>query len=141
MTFKTTSKDKILVRGDSLTLRYRVREKQQSPDDEIQYLDLTGNLATFTMKLIPVQGHDYRDVPPAVVKTSDDSLEIERSDQVDPETKGESRVFLRHEDTRFLPPGVYGYDIQEQTAQGSVYTVAEGRILLRSRPTEAEDQT
>jgi hypothetical protein len=141
MTFKVTSRDKILVRGDSLTLRFRAREKQLNPNDKIVYLDLTGSDITSTVKLTPTTDLDFRDVPPAVVKTSDDTLEILKGDQLDPDEKGMFRVFLKPPDTRFLPPGVYDYDAQITTAQGDVYTLKGGRILLRSRPTEAEDLT
>ena len=141
MTFKATSRDKILIRGDSLTLRFRARAKQLNPNDKIVYLDLTGSTIVSTIKLQPLTNRDFRDVPVAIVKTSDDTLEITVGDQLDPDEKGMFRVFLKHPDTRFLPPGVYDYDAQITTAQGDVYTLTGGRILLRSRPTEAEDLT
>jgi hypothetical protein len=141
MTFKVTSRDKILIRGDSLTLRFRAREKQLNPNDPIVYIDLTGSTITSTVKLRPKTDLDFRDTPPAIVKTNDDTLEILAGDQLDPDEKGMFRVFLKHPDTRFLPPGVYDYDAQITTAQGDVYTLTGGRILLRSRPTEAEDLT
>jgi hypothetical protein len=141
MTYKVDSKDKILIRGDSKTFRFRARAKQLDPGDPIEYLDLTGSLITFTMKMRPTTDLDYRDIPQAVVKTSDDTLEVLVSDQLDPETRGEFRAFLKHPDTRWLPPAVYGYDAQINTAQGDVYTLEGGDIFLRSRPTEAEDQT
>jgi hypothetical protein len=143
VTFKATSKDKILVRGDTLTLRFRIRAKQLNPDDAIVYLDLTGTKLRFTMKLTKPTGLDFRDIPPAVSKTQDDTTEIEIEDQLDDDLQGRFKVFLVATDTRFLPPGVYAYDTQGTTAQGSVFTVPKGggRILLRSRPTEAEDLT
>lgn len=142
MTVLPISKDKILVRGDTRSYLFTLKERQTNPDKEPDRLDLTGSLVTFTMKLTDPRGAvGFQNQKPDVVKTSDDTLEIILLDQGELLTKGQARIFLVHADTRFLPPGVYAYDVQVVTAQGSVITAASGRILLRSRPTEAEDLT
>ena len=142
MTFKLESKDKILIRGDTKRYRFTLREKQVDPNVEPDRINLTGSRVVFTMKLTDPRGAvGFQNTATSVVKTSDDTSEIIVLDQGAVATKGQATIILVTGDTRFLPPGVYAYDVEVTTAQGSVITAACGRILLRSKPTEAEDLT
>ena len=79
---------------------------------------------------------------PTVEKTSDDLTQIEILDQtVDSETEGQLIIKMVPEDTRYLDPGIYVYDVQVTTATGEVYTVTRGRIFLKADASSAEDLT
>lgn len=139
--FDPAASDKNLVRGDDRDYDIFVQRPASSPADLAQAIDLTGSLLTYTLKrLRPDGGAVYADAV-VVVKTSDDTEQIEISDQTQDATKGRAVVHLLAADTRFLVPGVYGYDVQLKTAANKVYTVARGRLYLTGDITAAEDGT
>lgn len=135
------SQHKNLVRGDSRTFNLLVKIPASTPQQVDAPVNLTGAVITFTMK---TENIDYQLKPndPVVIrKTSDDTAEIEVADQNDPELVGKASIYLSPEDTKYLPTGIYRYDIQVKTEAGKVYTVSSGRIYLIMDTTAAEDLT
>ncbi len=143
MTYYPGSADKNLVRGDDRDYDLFVIEPAKTPEQERSPvpIDLTGALITYTLKRLRDSGRSVHADPVVVRKTSLDTLEVEISDQTMPATKGRAVVHLTSADTRFLEPGVYGYDVQVKTAANKVYTVARGRLYLAGDITAAEDST
>lgn len=141
MVYDPLCNDKNLVRGDSRRYRITVREKTTGANPDPARIDLTGSSLKFTMKREPEQRVLQPTAAPVVVKDSDDLTQIEISDQTLAATLGQAVIKLRPDDTRFLDPGSYVYDVQMTTAAGDVYTVARGRIFLLADATSAEDMT
>lgn len=142
MSFEPACVDKILVRGDTRRYRVTVREPKTGDNQDPKRINLTGASALFTAKRQD-QENKFRPVAtPDIEKTSDDLTQIEILDQtVDSDTEGQLVIKLAPEDTRFLDPGIYVYDVQVTTALGEVYTVTRGRIFLKADASSAEDLT
>lgn len=143
MTYYPASADKKLVRGDDRDYDLFVRQPARTPAEEAApvAVDLTGCLVTYTLKRLRDDGRSVHAAPWVVRKTSDDTAEVEIADQTQEATRGHATVHLMGADTRFLEPGVYGYDVQVRTAANKVYTVARGRVYLSGDITAAEDGT
>jgi len=141
MTYYKGSQDKNLVRGDSRVFNLFVKSPASSAQEVDTPIDLTGSIITFTMKSENIDYQLRPNDPVVIRKTSDDTAEVEISDQGDPELIGRATIYLQPDDTKFLPIGIYRYDIQIKTAAGRVYTVSSGRIYLTMDTTAAEDIT
>lgn len=143
MTYYPASSDKNLVRGDDRDIDLFIKEPAMTPEQERSpvAVDLTGSFITYTLKRLRDNGRSVHADPVVVRKTTEDTLEIEISDQTVPATRGRAVIHLMGSDTRFLEPGVYGYDVQLRTAANKVYTVARGRLYLAGDITAAEDGT
>ena len=141
MTYYPASSDKNLVRGDDRDYDLYVVAPAASPAAQAQAIDLTGAELIYTLKLLRPDGKSVHADPVVVRKTSGDTAEIEILDQTQAATKGRATIHLMGADTKFLVPGVYGYDVQVRTAANKVYTVARGRLYLAGDVTAAEDGT
>ncbi len=135
--------DKNLVRGDDRELDLFVTEPAATLAEELNPtpVSLDGARVTFTVKRLRANGRSVHADVVVLRKTSDDTLEIELSDQNLPETVGRAVIHLTAADTKFLEPGVYGYDVQVLTALNKTHTVARGRLYLLGDITAAEDGT
>lgn len=131
------SSEKRLVRGDSRDFDLFVRRPFLTHEDERapEAVDLTNAVITFTMKLLRDDGRSVHAQAPVLVKSSDNTAEIELGSET-----GHATLHLEHEDTRFLEPGVYGYDVQVRLGN-KYYTVARGRLYLSGDFTAAEDSS
>lgn len=127
--------DKEIVRGDSRTMDIFVAIAQETPQDPSGGVDLTGATIIFTMKKWRTDGKPVHADPPSIRKTSEDSSEIEITGAA-----GEAVLYLRPEDTKWLDPGTYVYDVKVHLA-GEVFTVQMGRIYLVAGVGSAEDTT
>ena len=137
------STTKAMTRGDSKDFRITLTTP---PPPECKNLppprlDLTGGILVFTMKAWRVDGRPVSADAVVIRKTSDDTSEIEILSQVDAATKGQAVIHLLPQDTKFLAPGVYRYDVQLTTAAGKVYTVVSDQLYLRDDVSSAEDLT
>lgn len=137
MTFFAGSVDKELVRGDDRDLPLVFAGPRPNPQTAGTPINLTGALITFTAKLIRANGAGVHADAPSIRKTSDDTAEIEVMDAVN----GVAVVHLVGADTRFLPPGVYAYDVQLRLSTGQTYTTRRGKIYLVGDVSSAEDIT
>lgn len=143
MTYYPASSDKKLVRGDDRDYELFIRQPARTPAEEQSPtpIDLTGSLVTYTVKRLRDDGRSVHAAPVVIRKTSDDTAEIELADQTQDATRGRAVIHVTGADTRFMEPGVYGYDVQVRTAANKVYTVARGRLYLAGDITAAEDGT
>jgi hypothetical protein len=143
MTYFPESEEKKLVRGDDRTFNLFVRLPATTPAEEASPtpVDLTGCRLTFTLKRLRADGKSVHADAVVLVKTNDDTAEIEVSDQEVAETRGRASIYLTREDTQFLAPGPYAYDVQLRTAANKNYTVLRGRVYLDGDVTAAEDGT
>lgn len=142
-TFGTGARSKVLVRGDSRDFKLTLTTPPAAGmlDQPAPRLDLTDALLTFTMKKQRVEGQAVHQDPVTISKSSDDTAEIEILDQLVDETKGQCVIHLQPQDTKFLEPGVFRYDVQLRTASGRIYTVVNDQLFLRDDITSAEEQT
>jgi len=107
MALNTTNLQPIY-RGDSRNYNINITKSNGDPEP------ITGWKFYFTAKL------DYHD--------PDDKAYIKKdiTNHTDPEN-GKTIIALLHEDTD-INPGVYWYDIQAKRADGSILTLARGRL-------------
>ena len=129
--------DKDLVRGDDRDIPLVFQEPAPNPQTPGPPIPLTGASITFTAKRERVDGSSVHADAPAIRKTSDDSLEISITDA----DNGKAMLHILGDDTKFLSPGVYVYDVQLRTAAGKTYTTGRGRIYLSGDVSSAEDLT
>jgi hypothetical protein len=131
--------DKRVTRGNDHVFELMVREPYVDYDVPPKMADLTGCLITMTVKARRDDGTSVSADPPAIRYTSDDTIDITISDQVN--TPGKALVFLHERDVRFLAEGVYLYDIRVRTPSGLLFTVAKGKMVIEGDITSAEDLT
>lgn len=143
MSFWTNKKDLELDRGNDRDYALRVRRPFANPLEERapNYVDLTGCLLVFTLKRKAALGKSVHTDPWVVRKTSEDSAEIMVPSQATPENLGRAYVYLEAEDTEFLEPGPYVYDIKVTTPEGRRYTVAKGQFTIIGDVGSSEDRT
>lgn len=109
-----------LFRGDS-------REYSLSfTDSEGAKIDITGWKVYFTLKKNESDGDSSAQV-------TKDVTEHEAP------TEGRTKIVLVPSDTDSLEPGDYHYDIQVKTANGSILTVAKGRMSIKADITRRAD--
>jgi hypothetical protein len=132
--------EKNLVRGDSVSYRVTVKPPATGDNPTPTAIDLTGAAVRFTMKFAPEENKLQPPTPPLVVKTSDDASEVEILPQTGT-TLGQFLIKLQSQDTKWLPAGVYVYDVKVFPAAGGQYTVTIGKIFLKAASGAAEDLT
>lgn len=140
MTYGPACVEKNLVRGDSVVYRVTVKPPVTGENLTPTPVDLTGATLRFTMKFAPEENKLQPPTPPIVVKTSDDSAEIEILTQAGT-TMGQFLINLVSDDTKWLPAGTYVYDVKVFPAAGGQYTVTIGKIFLKAASGAAEDLT
>lgn len=109
-----------LYRGDS-------REYSLSfTDSQGVKIDITGWKVYFTLKKNEVDGDSNASVKKDVTEH-------------EAPTEGKTKIVLASADTDNLEPGEYHYDIQVKTANGSIMTVAKGRMAIKVDITRRSD--
>ncbi len=141
MTYVKDSVDKKLTRGDDRIFELWIKYPQETPNDPLLYRDLTGSLISFTVKRERSNGKEVFKDPVVIRKTSDDTEQIEVLNQTVRANWGRANVLVRADDTKYLDPGIYLYDVQVRLPTNMICTVARGRILLQGDVTSAEDLT
>jgi hypothetical protein len=131
--------DKRVTRGNDHVFELMVREPFVDNDIPPNMADLTGCMITMTAKARRDDGAPVSADTPAFRYTSDDTIDITISDQVN--TPGKALVFLHERDVRFLAEGMYLYDIRVRTPSGLLFTVAKGQLVIEGDVTSAEDLT
>ncbi len=128
-----------IIRGDTAHIPISVALPQEDFDVPPTPVNLTNAKLVFTMKLKRPDGAEVFADKPSVRKTSDDTAEIEVFPQSG-DSVGLMMIHIRSEDTQFLTPGIYEWDVR-MTLNGDKSTVAKGRVFLVGDVGSAEDLT
>jgi hypothetical protein len=134
---------RMLVRGDSFRWKLTCTSPNPSPGSDAigPRFDLTGVLIIFTMKLWRADGGSVSTDRIIIRKSSDDTDEISVLDQLSDVTIGQCVIKGNPDDTQYLEPGVYRYDIRLHLTNGERITVISDEIYVRGDVGSAEDNT
>lgn len=142
-TFGASARRRVWVRGDSYPLRLTVFLPPDPGclDGPFPRCDLTGASIVCTMKLWRRLGEPLNQEPVVIKKTSDNTEEVLILDQNGVLTKGQAVILFQPDDSKFLDPGIYRYDVQVRTADGYTRTLINDEVYLRDDISSAEDLT